>query len=85
MFVFCYGPNYFNFLSPHAEQPHHFDMGYKAFMYYLYGDNIMFDDTAEAARLHRIILSLFGNGGLPDVDRVLDRLIERHLSDLDSK
>ena len=68
-----------------AEQPHHFDLGYKAFMYYLYGDNIMFADAADAARLHGVILSLFGNGGLPDVNQLIDRLVERHFSKLDSK
>ncbi|XP_072027080.1 putative cytochrome P450 120 isoform X2 [Amphiura filiformis] len=67
-----------------VEQHHHFEMGYKAFMYQLYGDNIMFSDAVDAARLHGVIHSLFGNGGLPDVNQLIDRLIERHLSHLDS-
>ncbi|XP_033633336.1 putative cytochrome P450 120 [Asterias rubens] len=61
----------------------HFDMGYRAFLQPVFGNNIMFETPAEAARLHQVIHRLYGAQTVPSVKNLIQRLTEKHFSNLD--
>ncbi|XP_041477363.1 beta-amyrin 28-monooxygenase-like [Lytechinus variegatus] len=65
---------------------HHTKMslGYKAMLHHLYGDNIMFEEATEADRLHALMHHVFIQNALPNFDRIVQKFIQRHFSNLHS-
>ncbi|XP_030841572.1 putative cytochrome P450 120 isoform X2 [Strongylocentrotus purpuratus] len=61
------------------------DLGYKAMLHHLYGDNIMFEEAAEANRLHALMHHVFIQNALLNFDSIVQKFIQRHFSDLHSR
>ncbi|XP_033119462.1 putative cytochrome P450 120 [Anneissia japonica] len=63
---------------------HNFEMGYKVFMHGLYGDNAVFAEGEEAARLGQVLHSLFEPASMHLFNTKLKNLISKHFSNLDA-
>ncbi|XP_038071152.1 putative cytochrome P450 120 [Patiria miniata] len=65
-----------------GEKNAHFDMGYRAFLQPIFGDNIMFDVPTEAARLHRVIHLMYGAQTIPSIHNLIQKLTKKHFTSL---
>ncbi|XP_022091800.1 uncharacterized protein LOC110979924 isoform X2 [Acanthaster planci] len=65
-----------------GEKSVHFDMGYRAFLQPMFGDNIMFEVPIEAARLHKVIHSIYGAQTIPSIQNLIQKLTKKHFSSL---
>ncbi|CAH1782973.1 unnamed protein product [Owenia fusiformis] len=61
------------------------DLGYKAFMYEIYGDNILFTDGINSVVLREILHNLFSAESVASYQESIQRLTSRALEDLHSR
>ncbi|XP_002739892.1 putative cytochrome P450 120 [Saccoglossus kowalevskii] len=66
------------------EKSHNFEMGYRAFMYNLYGDNLLFSGHDEAHRIRSVLHHLFSGESVQQWDSLLEKLMNRNFDRLDS-
>ncbi|XP_077992507.1 uncharacterized protein LOC144446581 isoform X2 [Glandiceps talaboti] len=64
------------------EKSQCFDMGYRVFMYSLYGDNLLFTGHEEAHRIRKVLQNLFCGEAVKNWDGLIGKLINRNFDHL---
>ncbi|XP_064602780.1 putative cytochrome P450 120 [Liolophura sinensis] len=60
------------------------EMGYRAFMYQIYGDNILFMNDEESIEVRKCLCKLFTTHSIEDYQKTIDAITSKYLNDIDT-